>query len=175
LDLTCEISAADMADPTVPCRTFVALPACSAAAAARELRRVVGADPHSRIAHTDADVYEITCRFRPRWASVVGWATVPVGVGVCVLAVRRTVTCVVVIDIEDGRTVLRLSGAVRPSLLTALENLGAQAPVVGPRPQPRARRTPTTDLLAALDRPPSRPVPSVADYWNPVPQREGER
>jgi hypothetical protein len=163
-----------MADPTVTCQTLVALPACSAAAAARELRRVVGADPHSRIEHTDADVYEITCRYRPPWASVVGWATVPLLVGMRVLAVRRTVTCRVVIDVEHGRTVIRLTGGVRPSLLAALEDLGSHAPVVAPRRKPRARRPSTTELLTALERPPSRPVPSVSDYWNPVPQREGE-
>jgi hypothetical protein len=160
---------------TVTCRAFVALPACSAAAAARELRRVVGADPHSRIAHTDADIYEITCTYRPRWASVVGWATVPLLVGIGVLTVRRTVTCVAVIDVEDGRTVLKLTGGIRPNLLAALRDLGAHAPVVAPRRKPRSRRPAATpDLLTALDRPPSRPVPSVADYWNPVPQREGE-
>jgi hypothetical protein len=162
---------------------IVALPACSGAAAVRELRRVVGADPHSRIEHTDADVYEISCRLRPRWATVLGWATAPLLVGFGVLAVRRTVTCSAVIDLEHGRTVLRLTGHIRPTLLVALRRLGAHAPIVAPRRKPRTKpgvkpgttpRPSASDVLTALEGPPTRHGPSVADYWNPVPQREGE-
>lgn len=135
---------------------------------------IVGAAGYDVITIDDLR-YQLSRRVRPGWAGVLGWATVPLLVGVALLAVRATERCEAVVS-GAPTTRLRLSGRLPVELRDRLRALAATpAPPLAPQPVPGARAWQTPPAWqasgsgpAAVSTPAAAPAPAPVSAPAPV-------
>lgn len=99
----------------------VACPGIGSGQAVERLVAVVAADGEYHAVRVASDRVQFARTFRPTWATIVGWCTLPLAlIGVLFFFVKTTEACVAVVEADHRGTRIRLSGRLDAAVLEQL-------------------------------------------------------